>query len=193
MCEKHACKSLPPGMTLPSLYLTFAKIGTFMFGGGFAMLPLLEREVVHRRHWATVEELADYYALGQCTPGIIAVNTATFIGAKRSQLGGIVATLGLVTPSMVIIALIAACLRQFQSYPAVQHAFVGVRACVCVLICNAVIQLARSSIVDLFSAILFVAVFALSAFLGWSPALLVATCGVIGLAKHLMSKPRSRS
>ena len=83
-------------MSYLKLFLLFAKIGVMTFGGGYAMLPILQRELVDTRHWATEEELADYFAIGQCTPGIIAVNTATFIGHKRKGIpGGIVATLAL--------------------------------------------------------------------------------------------------
>ena len=91
------------------LYLTFARIGVCTFGGGYAMLPILQREVVENRHWATEDELMDYYAIGQCTPGVIAVNTSTFIGYKtHGILGGIAATAGMITPSLIIITIIAA-------------------------------------------------------------------------------------
>ena len=91
-----------------SLCLTFAKVGVMTFGGGYAMLPILQREVVENKGWATDEELTDYFAIGQCTPGVIAVNTATFIGQKRRGIiGGIVATLGVVFPSLIIIAALA--------------------------------------------------------------------------------------
>ena len=127
---------------LGELFLTFAKIGVMTFGGGYAMLPILQREVVENKGWATEEELADYFAIGQCTPGIIAVNTATFIGQKLCGApGGITATLGVVFPSLVIITVIAAALRNFAEIPAVRHAFAGVRVCVCVLILNAVVKL----------------------------------------------------
>ena len=99
---------------LGTLFLTFAKIGVLTFGGGYAMLPILQRDVVETKHWATEEELMDYYAIGQCTPGIIAVNTATFIGSKRKGfLGGVVATLGMVFPSLVLISIIAAFINNF--------------------------------------------------------------------------------
>ena len=98
------------------LFYTFAKVGVMTFGGGMAMLPILQREVVEDRHWATEEELMDYYAIGQCTPGIIAVNTATFIGQKRKgTIGGIVATLGIVFPSLVIISILASLITNFSS------------------------------------------------------------------------------
>ena len=113
------------------LFWTFAQVGVCTFGGGYAMLPILQREVVDKRGWVTAEELADYFAIGQCTPGVIAVNTATFVGAKRKgNLGGVVATLGVVFPSVVIIVLIAAFLKSFAHIPAVGHAFAGVRAAV---------------------------------------------------------------
>ena len=109
------------------LFLTFAKIGVCTFGGGYAMLPILQREVVEKKGWATEEELTDYFAIGQCTPGIIAVNTATFIGQKyKGILGGVLATLGVVFPSLIIITLIAAFLQNFASYPVVAHALAGI-------------------------------------------------------------------
>ncbi len=145
------------------------------------MLPILQREVVETRHWATDDELNDYFAIGQCTPGIIAVNTSTFIGAKQRGIpGGILATLGVVFPSIVIITVIAACLAQFQDIPAVTHAFNGIRACVCVLILNAVIKLAKSSLVDIPAAIIFAIVLIISALFGFSPALLVVLAGITG-------------
>jgi chromate transporter len=113
---------------LLELVWTFAYIGAFTFGGGYAMLPMLKREIVEKKHWATIDEIMDYFAIGQCTPGIIAVNTATFIGYKRKGVaGGIFATLGLVLPSLVIISVIAAGLENFAHIAAVQHAFAGIR------------------------------------------------------------------
>ncbi|MEG1858075.1 MAG: chromate transporter, partial [Pseudoflavonifractor sp.] len=102
------------------LFTTFAKVGVCTFGGGYAMLPLLQREVVEKKHWATEDQLTDYFAIGQCTPGVIAVNTATFVGyTENGVLGGIAATLGLVFPSVVIIAVIALCLHSFADLPVV--------------------------------------------------------------------------
>ncbi len=111
------------------LFLSFAKVGVCTFGGGYAMLPILQREVVDGKGWATESELADYYAVGQCTPGIIAVNTATFVGAKEKGVpGGIAATLGLIFPCLVIIGVIAAFLSHVADNPWVGHAFAGVPA-----------------------------------------------------------------
>ena len=96
------------------LFITFAKIGAFTFGGGYAMLSILQREIVEINHWATEDEMLDYYAIAQCTPGVIAVNTATFIGVKhRGVIGGIVATFGVVLPSIIIILIIAAFIKNF--------------------------------------------------------------------------------
>ena len=129
---------------LPDLFLTFAKVGVMTFGGGMAMLPILQREVVERKNWATEDELGDYYAIGQCTPGIIAVNTATFVGQKQGGIaGGIVATLGMVFPSLVIITALAGLIAAFSHLAWVQHAFAGIRVCVCVLIFNTVLKLAK--------------------------------------------------
>ena len=111
------------------LFLTFAKVGVCTFGGGYAMLPILQREVVEKKGWATDEELTDYFAVGQCTPGIIAVNTATFIGYKHKGIpGGVLTTLGVVFPSLVIITAIAAFLSNFADIPVVQHALAAMRA-----------------------------------------------------------------
>ena len=163
------------------LFVTFARIGGFTFGGGYAMLPMLQKEVVEARHWATEEELVDYFAIGQCTPGIIAVNTATFIGYKlRGVIGGIVATLGVIAPSMVIITIIAAFIKGFADIPAVGHAFAGVRACVCVLIFNAVVKLGKKSLVSKTAIGVFVVILALALFTCLSPALLVVLAGLFG-------------
>ena len=122
---------------LIDLFLTFARIGVCTFGGGYAMLPILQRELVENKKWATETELADYYAVGQCTPGIIAVNTATFVGRSQAgTAGGILATLGLVFPSLVIIMVIAAFLQNFMHLEFVVHAFNGVRAGVAALIAS---------------------------------------------------------
>ena len=131
------------------LFWTFAKMGVMTFGGGYAMLPILQREVVENKRWVTEEEIMDYYAIGQCTPGIIAVNTATFIGQKiRGIAGGIVATLGLVFPSVVIISILAGLITNFSHLVWVQNAFAGIQVCVCVLIFNAVVKLLKKSVVD---------------------------------------------
>ena len=165
------------------LFRAFFTIGALTFGGGYAMIPILEREVVEKRHWATSEELMDYYAVGQCTPGVIAVNTATFIGYKLAGVpGGIVATIGVVFPSLIIITVIASVLTAFAEVPAVKSAFAGIRVCVCVLIFNSVMKLYKKAIVDKASFLLFVAVFVLSVLLDVSPVVFVIICAFTGIA-----------
>lgn len=165
-----------------NLFISFARIGGLTFGGGYAMLPMLQKEVVEKRNWATEEELMDYYAIGQCTPGVIAVNTATFVGQKcRGILGGIFATLGVVFPSLVIITIIAAFISNFADLPAVQNAFAGVRVCVCVLIFNAVIKLWKKSVTDKPGLAIFLSVFLGSVFFPLSPVWYVLLAGLAGV------------
>ena len=169
-------------MKLLTLFLSFAKVGVMTFGGGYAMIPILEREIVDRQGWASSEELMDYYAVGQCTPGVIAVNTATFIGYKVAGVaGGIVATLGVVFPSVVIICLIAGILTNFADIPAVKSAFTAIRVCVCVLIFNAVLKLWKGAVKDKAGLVLFLIVFLLSLFFDISPVVFVIFCALAGL------------
>ena len=164
------------------LFLTFAKVGVMTFGGGMAMLPILEREIVQSRNWATEEELVDYFAIGQCTPGIIAVNTATFVGQKRKgAVGGIVATLGVVFPSLVIITILAGLITNFSHVAWVQNAFAGIQVCVCVLIFNAVVKLLQKSVVDKKTAVIFVLVTAGSMLLDLSPVWFVLLSALAGI------------
>ena len=168
---------------LADLFLTFAKVGVMTFGGGYAMLPILQREVVENKHWATEEELVDYFAIGQCTPGVIAVNTATFVGQKfKGIVGGIVATLGVVFPSLVIISLLAGVISAFSHLQWVQHAFGGIRICVCILICNAVVKLYKKAVVDKITLVVFLLVALGAYFLSVSPVLFVVLSAVIGIA-----------
>lgn len=164
------------------LFLTFAKVGVMTFGGGYAMLPILQREVVDNKKWATEEEIMDYFAIGQCTPGIIAVNTATFIGQKyKGVLGGIVATLGVAFPSLIIISLLAGIIEAFSQFEPVQHAFGGVRICVCILIINAVSKLYKKAIVDRLTLFILLLVTLGSYFTPLSPAIFVVIAAIIGI------------
>lgn len=172
------------------LFWAFAKMGVMTFGGGMAMLPILQREVVDNRGWATEEELTDYYAIGQCTPGIIAVNTATFIGQKYGGMaGGVIATLGVVFPSLVIISILAGLISNFADLAWVKNAFAGIQVCVCVLIFNAVVKLLKKSVVDKRTAVIFVAVLLGGVFLKLSPVWFVVTAALAGiLLKNLEAK-----
>ena len=174
------------------LFLLFARIGGLTFGGGYAMLPILQRELVDNRHWVTEEELADYYAIGQCTPGVIAVNTATFIGYKRKGiLGAICATAGVVFPSLVIIIIIAAFIQQFAHLQIVQNAFSGVRIAVCALVVQSVWKLAKKSVVDVPTALILLITFAAVAFFGISPVIMVILSGAAGITLGLLRRRRT--
>ncbi|MCI9349197.1 MAG: chromate transporter [Oscillibacter sp.] len=172
------------------LFWTFAKMGVMTFGGGMAMLPILQREVVDSKGWATEEELTDYYAIGQCTPGIIAVNTATFIGQKYGGVpGGIVSTLGVVFPSLVIISILAGLISNFADLAWVKNAFAGIQVCVCVLIFNAVWKLLKKSVADKRTAAIFVLVLLGGTFLKLSPVWFVLLAALSGIVlKNLEEK-----
>lgn len=164
------------------LICAFMRIGAFTFGGGYAMLPLIQKEIVDKKHWATEEEIMDYYAVSQCTPGIIMVNTATFIGYYLKGIpGAIVATLSVVTPSIVIITLIASILTTYSSLAIVQHALAGIRIAVCVLVLNAVIKLWKNGIKDAYGIIVFAFVLAVVSFTSISTVIIVILSAVAGL------------
>ena len=164
------------------LYAVFFKMGIVNFGGGYALLPLLQKELVDKRGWTTNEEITDYYAIGQCTPGAIAVNVSTFIGYKiKGVLGGIVATLGFVSPAFIIIFLIATVLNQFSDLWYVQSAFKAIRACVFVLILSAIIKLSKKSIVDWITLGLAATVLLLTVFTEIPLFIYVLVAGFIGV------------
>ena len=181
------------------LYWVYLKIGFVNFGGGYAMLPLLERELVTKKGWATLEELRDYFAIGQCTPGLISLNVSTFIGRKRKGVAGAVAAMfGFLTGPILMILAIAMFLQNFAQLEVVQHAFAGIRVCVCVLIVQAVLRLWKSSVVDSFSLVLYLVIFALNAFSGLLPvkvpaAVLVILAGVAGLTASVLKNRKNAS
>ena len=182
------------------LFFTYMKIGFINFGGGYAMLPLLERELVNKRGWTTLDELRDYFAVGQCTPGVIALNVSTFIGEKRKGVAGaLAAAAGFLLGPILIILLIAAFLTNFADLPEVQHAFAGIRVCVCVLILQAILRLWKKSVVDVFSFVLYAVILALNAlgtFTSLLPvkipaAVLVILAGVTGLVVSVIRNKKS--
>lgn len=167
---------------LIQLFLTFAKVGVMTFGGGYAMLPILQREVVENKGWATEEELMDYFAIGQCTPGIIAVNTATFIGHKHKGFwGALFATWGIVFPSLVIISILAGVIEAFSHLVWVQNAFGGIRVCVCVLILNAVVKLLKKAVMDVPTLLIFLAVTVCATLFSLSPVIYVLIAAGVGI------------
>ena len=174
------------------MFLTFARIGGLTFGGGYAMLPMLQKEVVENKKWATNEEIMDYYAIGQCLPGLIAVNTAAFIGQKmRGTKGGYACARGVVFPSFVIIAVIAAFISGFADLAVVRNAFAGIRVCVCVLIYNAVLKLWKKAIIDWKALVIFAAVFLASTFTDLSPILFVILAGAAGILIQTLGVKKS--
>ena len=169
------------------MFLTFAKVGVMTFGGGYAMLPILQREVVENKKWATEEELMDYFAIGQCTPGIIAVNVATFIGHRHRGIpGAIAASLGFISPSILIITVIAAFLESFASNVYVAHALAGIRVCVCVLIFNSVLALGKKAVKTPIAWVIFLVTVFLAFFTEVPTVAIVLGAGIVGYILYLM-------
>lgn len=173
------------------LFTTFFKIGLFTFGGGYSILPMLEKEVVQNKMWATQEEIMDYFAISQCTPGAIAVNIATFIGYnKKGVLGGILATLGVIFPSLVIILCISMAFNHFANYPIVQHALAGIRIGVCVLLLNSINKLFKTGIKDLTTLAFFILSLILALILKLPTILLVCLFAINGILVGLKGERR---
>ena len=171
------------------LFLAFAKVGVMTFGGGMAMLPMLQREIVKNRGWATDEEMLDYYAIGQCTPGVIAVNTATFIGYKQKGiLGAILATLGVIFPSMVIITVLAGVLSVVSGNVYVQKAFSGIRIAVAAQIFVSVCKLAKKALISVNTVIVAIVGFLALFFLGLSPVLITACVIAYGILLYFIRR-----
>ncbi|MCR4901184.1 MAG: chromate transporter [Treponema sp.] len=146
------------------LFFTFARVGLFTFGGGLAMMPMLQKELIDKKHWITEEDIIDYYAVGQSTPGIIAVNVATFVGYRQlGVFGGIIASLGIIFPSIVIIMLLAGTINSISEYPKVQSALKGINVAVAALLTSVIIKFAKKTIKNiwnvLFMLIAFVCIF----------------------------------
>jgi chromate transporter len=167
---------------LVELFFIFSRIGLLTFGGGYAILPVIERELITKRHWVTMAEVLDYYTIGQVTPGVIAVNTATFIGYKRrGPVGGVAATLGFIFPSLFLVSLIAAFLVNFAEIPAVKHAFRGIRVAVGVLILDTVLKMMKGVFASPKTIIIYAAAFLLSIVFSVSPAVVVIAAGCAGV------------
>jgi len=161
------------------LFRSFFCIGLFTFGGGYAMLPMLQREVVDRHGWATEDELLDSYAIAQCTPGVIAVNTATYIGYKvKNAFCGAVATFAVVLPSLLIIGIIALVLENFAEYAVVGHAFAGIRVAVCVLVGKSLIGLYKKGVKGALGNAVFAVAFLATILTDISPVILVI-CAIV--------------
>ncbi|HPB42621.1 MAG: chromate transporter [Sphaerochaeta sp.] len=180
--------------SLWDLYFTFFKIGGLTFGGGYAMLPLLQEEVVNKRRWASEEELLDMYAIGQVTPGIIAVNTATMVGyRKRGILGGIIATLGEISPSILIITTLATILLRYKDAVYLQQAFVGIRIAVCATVTVSIIKLMKKSLVDLPTVLFYLLVVASTLMFSLSPIIVVIVAILFGIVVQNIKCKKERT
>jgi len=173
------------------LFIAFFKLGCITFGGGYAMLPVLERELIKKRNWTTTEEIMDYYTIAQVTPGIIAVNVSTFIGYKlKGLLGGIVSTTAFIIPGISFITIIAVALQNFADYPIVKNAFAGIRIAVGALIIDTVYKLLKGSLKDKKSVVIFILAFLCSAALSANPVLIVISAGLAGFFLYYPKKKK---
>lgn len=172
---------------LLEIFRSFFKIGLVTFGGGYAMLPILEREAVEKKHWITLDDVMDHYAIAQCLPGIIGVNTSAQVGYRvRKGAGAIAAAVGFCTPSVIIITLIAGLIRQFSDLPAVQHAFEGIKICVAAVIITAVVKMIKKGVVDVVTGVIFVAALAVVVFTDISTIIVVLASVVLGVVIGLV-------
>jgi chromate transporter len=159
----------------------FLKIGTLTFGGGYAMLPILDREIIRKKGWVTMDEVMNYYTIAQITPGVIGVNTATFVGRRvKGNAGGVLASLAFILPGTFLMVIVAFCLRNFADHPVVRHAFAGIRVAVGALILDTVGKLIKGVFKDAKAVVIMLAVFVLAVIFNPSPAFLIVPAGVLG-------------
>lgn len=166
-----------------ALYWAFFKIGGLTFGGGLSMLPMLKYELVEKKGWIDEEKLLDCYAIGQCTPGIIAVNTATYVGyLRKGLLGAIFSTLGMLSPSVVIITSIFLFLNNFMENVWVQHALSGIKGVVCALMLHTVISLFKKSVVSALCTVVAIVALLVALFTNVPTVLIVVVAAIIGMS-----------
>lgn len=181
------------GKVLWQVFSSFFKIGAFTFGGGYAMIPLIQNEAVEKRHWVTDEDILEVVAIAESTPGPIAINSATFVGYKAAGiLGSMCATLGVVLPSFVIILLLSFVLRQFQQVQAVQYAFQGIRAGVLALLVKALWTMYKKSPKGWAAYIVIGASFILTAVFEFNVIFVIIGCAVFGLVTSLWMERRAK-
>ena len=174
-------------MRYVQLFASFFKIGLFTFGGGMSMLPMLQKELVESKKWLTDEEILNYFAIGQCTPGIIAVNVATFCGYKRAGLSGaIVSTVGIVCPSWIVITLIAGSISRFSEIAWIQRAMKGVYVAVAALLTRAVFTFGKKILTDLVTAAIAAGAFLAMSVWNVSGILIVLAAGIIGFCAQII-------
>lgn len=173
---------------LVELFFVFFKIGAVTFGGGYAMLPMLERELAEKRNWTTKETMLDYYAIGQSTPGIIAVNVATFIGFnKAGLLGAIIATAGIVTPSIIIISLIASCISNFSQIQWVKKALAGINVAVAALLTKSVWDFSKKAVKNIWGLLLLLGAFVAMYFFGVESIVVILVSATLGICFSFLS------
>ena len=179
---------------LVELYLAFLKIGAFTFGGGLAMMPIMQRELIEKRGWITEEELIDYFAIGQSTPGIIAVNVATFVGYKKlGWFGGIIGTIGVVTPSWVIIMLLAGAISSIDKYPMAQKALHGINVAVAALLTSVIVKFSKKTIKSVWNAVFMLLAFGLIYFLKVQSVWIIVSALIIGSLLTLYRQKKQKS
>ena len=176
---------------LLKIFFAFFKIGAFTFGGGYAMIPLIQKEAVENHKWVTDEDILDIVAIAESTPGPIAINAATFAGYQAcGYAGAVAATVGVVLPSFVTIFVIFHVLRAFREVKAVQYAFNGIRVGVLVLLIKALVKMFKTNRKGMTAYILMGLSFVLTAFLGVNTILVIALCGVLGLVSARIAERR---
>lgn len=181
------------GKKIFQLFLVFLKIGAFTFGGGYAMIPIIQKEIVENKKWITDDDILEIIAIAESTPGPIAINSATFVGYRVAGFfGAMFATLGVVLPSFVIILLISFVLREFQDIPAVQYAFDGIRAGVLALLIKALVSMYKKAPKGLVSYIVIGASFVITAFFDINVLFVIIGCAVFGLVTSLIAERRSK-
>ena len=176
-----------------TLFATFFKIGAFTFGGGYAMIPLIQREIVETHKWLDEDDILSVIAISESTPGPIAINMATFVGYKTAGvLGSVMATLGVVLPSFIVILLVSGLLREFYTLPVVGYAFEGIRASVLALIAKALWTLYKKSPHDWLSYVLMALSFVAASFFGVSAIIIIIACALCGYLASLFKARRDQ-
>ena len=180
--------------SLWTLFLSFFKIGAFTFGGGYAMIPIIEKEAIEKQHWITNADMLDIIAIAESTPGVLAVNTATFVGYKvRKFWGSVAATLGVVLPAFIIISVLSYFIAQVRDNLWVAAAFEGIRAAVVVLIINAVVKLSKGCKKDWFNYCLMGLAFILVAFLNLPVIPVILCAAILGILYTLFVLPKMKA
>ncbi|MEE1268090.1 MAG: chromate transporter [Treponema sp.] len=176
------------------LLISFVKIGFLTIGGGYVMLPMMQSELIDKKHWITEEELLDYYAVGQSTPGIIAVNVATFVGYKKAGVtGGIVATLGIISPSLIIITALAGVIQSIDQYPNVQKAMSGINVAVCALITDATLNFIKKGVKNFVTLLVLLASFLLIYYVKVPSYLIVLGAAFLGTITYFVKNKMKKT